>query len=129
VTTTSCVRSLRRPLQARLAAATLAGLLLGAAIVVAPRAHAADDAAQLALGKALFTKDASPACAVCHTLKDAGAAGEVGPNLDELQPDPARITKALNNGIGNMPPFKASLSPAQIQALAHYVSKASGGAK
>nr|WP_280926625.1 cytochrome c [Schlegelella koreensis] len=104
-------------------------MLLGAGIAVAPRAHAADDAAQLALGKALFTKDASPACAVCHTLRDAGAAGEVGPNLDELQPDPARITKALNNGIGNMPSFKGSLSPAQIEALARYVSKASRATK
>jgi cytochrome c6 len=104
-------------------------LLIGAlAALAAPPAHAADDAGQLALGKSLFTKDAVPSCSVCHTLKDAGAAGEVGPNLDELQPDPAKVVKALNNGIGNMPSFRGSLSPAQIQALARYVSKASGGA-
>ena len=47
------------------------------------------------LGKKLFTTLAVPACAVCHTLKDAGAEGAVGPVLDELKPDAARVSKAL----------------------------------
>lgn len=87
-----------------------------------------DDASQLALGKALFTKNATPPCALCHTLKDAGTAGAVGPVLDELQPDAARVATALRNGIGAMPSYKALLKDEQIQALARYVSKASGGA-
>ncbi|MGH8846348.1 MAG: c-type cytochrome, partial [Polaromonas sp.] len=33
--------------------------------------YAADNAEQLALGKKLFSQAATPACAVCHTLKDA----------------------------------------------------------
>ncbi|CDS48690.1 cytochrome c, class I [Polaromonas sp. CG9_12] len=91
-------------------------------------AFAADDAEKMALGKKLFTT-AVPACAVCHTLKDAGSKGTVGPILDELKPDSARVSKALYDGLGAMPSFKASLSAAEIDALAHYVSKASGAEK
>jgi mono/diheme cytochrome c family protein len=63
---------------------------------------------------------------VCHTLKDAGSEGAVGPVLDELKPDAARVANALRNGLGNMPSYKAVLSDAQIKALAQYVAKASG---
>src|SRR6185503_13201000 len=35
-------------------------------------------------GKAVFTGAAG--CSGCHTLKDAGATGNVGPNLDQLKP-------------------------------------------
>ena len=88
---------------------------------------AADDAEKMALGKKLFTT-AVPACAMCHTLKDAGSNGAVGPVLDELKPDSARVSKALHDGLGAMPSFKASLSEAEIEALAYYVSRASGAA-
>ncbi len=90
---------------------------------------AADDSAQLALGKKLFTQGAVPACAVCHTLQAAGAEGAVGPVLDELKPDAARVAKALRNGLGQMPSYKEKLTEAEIAALALFVSKASGGAK
>ena len=90
---------------------------------------AADEAAQMALGKQLFTQAAQPACALCHTLRDAGSEGAVGPVLDELRPDATRVANALRNGLGNMPAYKDSLSEAQIQALALYVSRASGGAR
>jgi cytochrome c6 len=88
----------------------------------------ADDA-QLSLGKRLFTQGAVPSCAVCHTLKDAGTEGQVGPVLDELKPDAARVAAALRNGVGNMPSFKATLSEEQIVALAKYVAVASGAGK
>ena len=78
-------------------------------------------------GKQLFTKDATPPCALCHTLADAGATANVGPSLDELKPDAQRVTKAVKEGIGAMPPYK--LSDEQVQALARYVARASGGAK
>lgn len=45
--------------------------------------------------------------------------------LDELQPDAARVARALRDGIGAMPSFKATLSDADIAALSLYVSKAS----
>ncbi|MEO7399169.1 MAG: cytochrome c [Polaromonas sp.] len=82
----------------------------------------------MALGKKLFTT-ATPACAICHTLKDAGAEGAVGPILDELKPDANRVSKALRDGLGAMPSFKASLSEAEIAALAYYVARASGAEK
>jgi cytochrome c6 len=88
-------------------------------------AHASD--AELDLGKRLFTKTAVPACALCHTLKDAGSEGAVGPVLDEIKPDAARVAKALRDGLGNMPAFK-TLTEAEIKALARYVAMASGGA-
>ncbi len=85
----------------------------------------ADEAAQMQRGKQLFTSAAVPACAVCHTLKDAGAEGAIGPVLDELQPDAARVARALRDGIGSMPSYKATLKEEDINALALYVSKAS----
>jgi cytochrome c6 len=106
---------------------TLPILLVASSLLGLP-AHAADEAAQMMQGKALFT-NAVPACAVCHTLKDAGAEGAVGPILDEIKPDSARIVKALRNGLGNMPSYKAILTEDQIAALARYVSRASGAEK
>ncbi len=79
-------------------------------------------------GRALFLKATTPACAVCHTLADAGSAGTIGPNLDELKPDANRVTQAVRNGIGVMPAFEA-LSDADVQALAKYVSSATGAAQ
>ena len=79
-------------------------------------------------GKQLFVKDTTPACALCHTLADAGATANVGPSLDELKPDVQRVTQAVRAGIGAMPPYK-QLTDEQVQALARYVAKASGGAK
>jgi cytochrome c6 len=97
--------------------------------VATSAARAADDAAQLEMGRALFTKGAMPSCAVCHTLKHAGTEGQIGPILDELKPDANRVATALRNGVGNMPSFKASLSEEQIAALARYVAVATGAAK
>ncbi len=105
------------------------GVALWAWVVMAPPAMAADDAAQLQEGKVLFGQGAVPACALCHTLKDAGAEGAVGPSLDELKPDAKRVATALRNGIGQMPSYNGKLSESQIAALAAYVSKASGGSK
>ena len=112
----------RRSLAKRLRIAAAALLpLAGAAAGVA----AAQDVMQE--GRKLFTT-AAPACALCHTLRDAGATGEIGPVLDELRPDAARVEKALRNGIGQMPAFTATLSDDQIRTLAQYVARASGAA-
>jgi cytochrome c6 len=77
------------------------------------------------IGRQLFITGAQPACALCHTLKDAGAEGAIGPSLDELKPDAARVAKAVKNGIGQMPAF-SSLTDAQIEAIARYVAEAAG---
>ena len=76
-------------------------------------------------GKLLFTRTAVPACAVCHTLKHAGALGEIGPPLDELKPDAARVEKAIRNGIGQMP-ANTVLTEDQVKLLARYVAGVAG---
>ena len=104
---------------------TLAQIFCGYVFLLgAIHVHAAEEAVQLQLGKTLFTKTAVPACSLCHTLKDASAEGAVGPVLDEIKPDKSRIIKALQNCIGQMPSYKASLSDTQMQAIADYVVKA-----
>ena len=109
---------------------SLAALLCGTALACPLHpAMAADDTAQLALGKKLFTQGAVPSCAVCHTLQAAGAEGAVGPVLDELKPDAARVAKALRDGIGQMPSYRGKLTDDEMAALARFVAKASGGAK
>ncbi len=87
---------------------------------------AADEAAQLALGKQLFTKSAVPACALCHTLKDAGSMGAIGPVLDELKPNAGRVSRAMRDGIGQIPSYEGKLTEKQIAAIAFYVSTVSG---
>lgn len=73
-------------------------------------------------GRKLFT-GVTPACSICHALRDAGATGAVGPSLDELKPDAQRVRQALKTGIGQMPPFP-QLTPDQVEALARYVEQA-----
>lgn len=92
----------------------LAAVATALAVVAAPAVRADAE------GRRLFN-EVAPACALCHKLKDAGAAGEIGPSLDELKPDHDRVVKALRTGIGQMPAFP-HLTEAQIQALARYVS-------
>lgn len=73
-------------------------------------------------GKTIFTQT----CASCHTLADAGTSGTVGPNLDQAKPPKELVVDRVTNGKGAMPPFKDSLDPAQIEAVADYVSSAAG---
>lgn len=73
-------------------------------------------------GKDIFTAN----CGSCHTLADAGTSGTVGPNLDELKPNEARVQRQVTNGGAVMPAFKGTLTPAQITAVAKYVSSVAG---
>jgi mono/diheme cytochrome c family protein len=75
-----------------------------------------------AAGKQVFTQN----CGGCHTLKDAGTSGSVGPDLDQLQPPKATVVRQVNNGGGPMPAFKGKLSDAQINDVATYVSSVAG---
>jgi len=84
-------------------------------------------------GKAIFTGAAG--CKNCHTLKDAGATGTVGPDLDQVLKgknaafikqsivDPnAVIANGYSGGI--MPQnFKDTIPPAQLAALVSYLAK------
>jgi len=75
-------------------------------------------------GKSLF---AANGCGSCHTLKAAGSTGTVGPNLDESKPARALVIKNVTNGAGAMPAFGDKLSKAQIEAIADYIVKSTGG--
>lgn len=74
-------------------------------------------------GKAIFT---SAGCGGCHTLKDAGAGGTVGPNLDQAKPAKALAVDRVTNGKGGMPSFKGKLNAKQIDAVAAYISSVAG---
>lgn len=85
----------------------------------------ATDTAQMEQGKTLFNGGAQPiACAVCHTLQDAGATGTIGPDLNEIKPDADRIRKTMMEGMGAMPSF-ADLDEADREAIIAYVVHAS----
>jgi len=73
------------------------------------------------LGKEVFTQVAQPSCTICHALSDAGSAGAIGPDLDELKPSREQVINAVTQGVGVMPAFEASLSAEQIEALADYI--------
>jgi cbb3-type cytochrome c oxidase subunit III len=74
-------------------------------------------------GKEIF---AQAGCGSCHTLRDAGSTGTVGPNLDEAQPSVSLAIDRVTNGRGPMPSFRGKLDEKQIQAVAEYVSKSAG---
>jgi mono/diheme cytochrome c family protein len=81
------------------------------------------DPAAAADGQALFVEN----CGSCHTLSDAGTSGSVGPSLDGAGLSPEAVTAIVNGGSGSMPSFSGTLDEAQIDAIAAYVSSASGG--
>ena len=97
-------------------------------IFVISGAFGADNTDKMARDKTLFTTTI-PVCALCRTLKDAGAEGAVEPVPDELKPDANRVSKALRDRLGAMPSFKAALSGADMAALAYCVARATDAEK
>ncbi|MGN6799582.1 MAG: c-type cytochrome [Gaiellaceae bacterium] len=75
-------------------------------------------------GKKVFQ---SAGCAGCHTLKDAGATGNVGPNLDQAKPPLSLAVTRVTKGAGAMPSFKGQLSDKQIADVTAYVVSKTGG--
>src|SRR2546423_4961251 len=73
-------------------------------------------------GKTVFTQN----CATCHTLADAKASGDVGPNLDQVKPSKAKVQSQVENGGGGMPAVAGRLSLQQIQAVAADVASVAG---
>jgi mono/diheme cytochrome c family protein len=85
-----------------------------------PAAYKGGDATA---GKQVFL---SAGCTGCHTLKDAGSTGTVGPNLDQLKPSFARVKHQVEVGGGPMPAFKGQLTGTQINDVAAFVSSSAG---
>ena len=94
-----------------------------------PKAEAVSVPAQYKNGDATAGKQVfeTAGCKSCHTLKDAGATGTVGPNLDQAKPPLSLVVTRVTKGAGAMPPFKGQLSDKQIADVAAYVVKATGG--
>jgi mono/diheme cytochrome c family protein len=78
--------------------------------------------ANAAAGKTVFESD----CSSCHTLKAAGAGGQIGPNLDQLRPGFAQVQAKVESGGGGMPSFSGTLSPQQIRDVAAFVATRAG---
>ncbi len=93
-------------------------LVLACAAVLAVTASGCGGDSQ---GKKLFT---SVGCSNCHTLADAGATGQVGPNLDVMRPMSAQVAAIVAQGGGGMPSFGGQLSSVKIKAVADYVEHA-----
>jgi mono/diheme cytochrome c family protein len=75
-------------------------------------------------GKQVFE---TAGCKSCHTLKDAGATGTVGPNLDQKKPPLDLVIDRVTNGKGVMPSFSGQLTEKQIADVAAYVVQATHG--
>jgi mono/diheme cytochrome c family protein len=88
----------------------------GAAVVIPAGAHAS-------AGESVF---AQAGCATCHTLEAAGAAGEIGPNLDALRPGYGLVEAKVKNGGGGMPAFSGKLSAQEIRDVAAFVATRAG---
>ena len=106
-----------------------------AAALLAPAALSQHSAAPKLVGnpkagKAVFIST----CSACHTLKAAGALGQIGPNLDKVPLTQALLIKAITNGgasvmskaaaakyATHMTPYKGVLSPAQINNVSAFV--------
>jgi len=65
---------------------------------------------------------AAAGCGGCHTFEAAGSTGNVGPNLDDANPDSGIVVERVTNGQGVMPSFSDSLSKKEIADVAAYVS-------
>jgi mono/diheme cytochrome c family protein len=98
--------------------ATYVGNVAGTGVTAAPAGPGGATS-----GKQIFQ---TAGCANCHTLKDAGSTGTVGPNLDQAKPPKSLVVDRVTNGKSVMPSFKGTLSPEQIQAVADYVSSVAG---
>jgi cytochrome c553 len=70
-------------------------------------------------GAAVF---ATAGCAGCHTLAAAHTHGQIGPDLDQLQPDYATVARQVRTGGNGMPSFAHRLTSKSIDAVAKYVS-------
>ena len=79
--------------------------------------------ADVAAGATVFK---TAGCGSCHTLKAAGAGGQIGPNLDTVRPGFDTVRARVEQGGGGMPSFAGRLSPQQIRDVAAFVAEKAG---
>ena len=80
----------------------------------------ADDPKML---KGLEIFNDTAACAGCHTLKAAGAEGNVGPNLDTVDVTIESVVEMVTYGLGVMPAYGEDeiLTKEEIDIVSFYV--------
>ena len=110
-------------------------VVFGAVIPAIALIHNASDQAEAAIGGVELTAEQEEGrelfkerCATCHMLADAGAVGQVGPDLDNLRPAAEltldAIAKGRARGQGQMPALL--LTGPDARAVADYVATVSG---
>jgi len=106
----------------------------------APAQAAGGGAAKQADGKTLFTdgNGAATACSACHTLADAGASGQTGPDLDKVLKgkDAAFIRESITSPDKEIAPgfqggimpknYGDTLSGEELDALVKYLGDVAG---
>ncbi|WP_299844443.1 cytochrome c [uncultured Jannaschia sp.] len=103
---------------------SLAGAIL---LLLAAIPAIAEGDVDLDSGRAIFNEIAEPNCAICHSLAEAGAEGEIGPDLDMIDDlDIDRVRAAVTGGVGVMPAFNEVLSEEQIETVSAYVAAVAG---
>jgi mono/diheme cytochrome c family protein len=121
----------RRPLKpvefAIAGAIALFGLGVPAVVLLGDQASAGPGGSTLTAeekeGRVLFAER----CATCHTLKDAGAVGKVGPNLDVLAPPAALTISAIKQGRAGKGQMPAQLLEGdEAKKVAKYLAKVAG---
>jgi uncharacterized membrane protein len=107
--------------------AVFALVILGLAVGLRPSGNASSGASaasgDAAAGAEVF---AVAGCGTCHAMNDAGSTAAVGPNLDTLKPNSARVIAAVTNGKGGMPSFSGKLDAEEIRDVAAYVTERAG---
>ena len=84
------------------------------------------DEAKMLKGLEIFNETA--ACAGCHTMKAAGAEGNVGPNLDTVDLTLESVVDMVTHGLGVMPAYGEDeiLTKEQIDIVSFYVVSSVG---
>tara|TARA_B100000945_G_C20357152_1_gene585252 strand:- start:799 stop:1125 length:327 start_codon:yes stop_codon:yes gene_type:complete len=84
------------------------------------------DEAKMAKGLEIFNETAG--CAACHTMKAAGAEGNVGPNLDTVDLTEDSVKEMVIYGLGVMPAYGEDeiLTKEEIDIVSFYVANSAG---
>jgi len=121
----------RRPLHAAefavAGAIVIFGLAVPAVVLMGDQAAAGPGGTTLSKaeqeGRELF----NDRCATCHTLKDAGAVGKVGPSIDVLQPPEALTVNAIEQGRAGKGQMPAQLlEDDESKLVAKYIAEVAG---
>ena len=120
-------RRLRASEFAVVGAIVVFGLAVPAVVLLGDQASAGPGGGKLSAdqkeGRVLFAER----CATCHTLKDAGAVGKVGPSLDVLAPPAALTVSAIKQGRAGKGQMPAQLLEDQdAKKVAAYIENVAG---